>query len=67
MVLRLYNSTCPNNEVNKCSVISSIMDLDSDIKSAFEEKIHDVFNWLIGKEIPNINRDLLQDVVNIRK
>ena len=32
------------------------------IKTAFEENPSEVFNWLIGKDIPNIDRDMMHKV-----
>ena len=37
-----------------------ITDLDNDIKVAFEENPEEVFNWLIGENIPNVDTDTLQ-------
>ena len=50
---------CPRNEVTRTTMINSITDIDGVFRTAFEENPHEVFNWLIGKDIPNISRDLL--------
>ena len=38
------------------------MDLDPIIKRSFEEKPHEVFNWLIGKDIPTVDRKVLYNM-----
>ena len=43
-----------------------ITDLDNDIKVAFEENPEEVFNWLIGENIPNVDTDTVKDAHNLR-
>ena len=50
---------CPRNEMTRMTMINCITDIDEAIRTAFEGEPNEVFNWLVGKEIPTINRDLL--------
>ena len=66
---------CPFNEAKMKLTLKCISDIDVKIKTAFEESSNEVFNWLIGKYIPNIDRNMMHkvwvisggDVVNIYK
>ena len=51
---------CPSNAEKMAETQRRIIDLDSNLKTAFEESPEEVFNWLIGKNIPNIDIDILQ-------
>ena len=53
---------CPIYEADRDLMIRSIMDLDPIIKRSFEEKPHEVFNWLIGKDIPAVDRKVLYNM-----
>ena len=53
---------CPYNEVKISETLKRITDLGTDVKDAFKEKPEEVFNWLIGKSIPNIDTDTMQKI-----
>ena len=53
---------CPHNEKSMKRTFFRIIDIDPCIKAAFEGSPNEVFNWMIGKEIPNVDRNLMHKV-----
>ena len=53
---------CPANDGMMKPTFKAILDIDDIIKTTFEENPSEVFNWLIGKDIPNIDRALMHKV-----
>ena len=53
---------CPYNEEKMSDTLKRITDLGTNVKDAFKGRPEEVFNWLIGKVIPNIDNDTMQKV-----
>ena len=53
---------CPSTEAYMNDMLKNIVDIDESIKSEFENNPSEVFGWLIGKNIPNVGRDIMYRV-----
>ena len=53
---------CPFNEISMKRLLLCITDIDICIRTAFEGSPNEVFNWMIGKDIPNVDRKLMHKV-----
>ena len=53
---------CPFNEMSMKLTLLRIPDIDTSIRVAFEESPNEVFNWMIGKDIPNIDPKMMHKV-----